>query len=157
MPTSGRHVAARALRRDATWSRGYSPIATRSSRRSGAASNLFFAELVFYPPDTINNMTLVSNAFTASAVPTQARIAVFIDPQVNITINTDFTAEVSRDGGTTWTAVTLAIVSNPIGTVEQYEGTVSISSQPSGTSMKYRLKTLNNKDIDVTGTVFRFE
>lgn len=122
---------------------------------SGTA-NILLGELEIYQPNTINNMTLVSNAFTASAVPTTARMTVFIDPQVSITINTDFTAEVSRDGGTTYTAVTLALVSNPVGTVEQYEGTVSISSQPSGSSMKYRLKTLNNKDIDVTGTVFQW-
>lgn len=121
-----------------------------------SGENIYPVEVVFYESTGVNNMTLVSNAFTASAVPTQARVAVFIDPQVSITINTDFTAEVSRDGGTTWTAVTLALVSNPVGTVEQYEGTVSISSQPSGTSMKYRLKTLNNKDIDVTGVVFQW-
>jgi hypothetical protein len=115
-----------------------------------------WAEVTMSTAGTINNMTLVSNAFTATAVPTVARIATFIDPQVSMTINTDFTAEVSRDNGTTWTAATLALVSNPVGTVEQYEGTVSISSQPSGSSMKYRLKTLNNKDIDVTGTVFQW-
>lgn len=105
---------------------------------------------------TINNMTLVSNAFAATAVPTVARVACFIDPQDSITMNTDFTAEVSRDGGTTWTAVTLALVSNPVGAVEQYEGSVSISAQPSGSSMKYRLKTLNNKAIEVTGIVFQW-
>jgi hypothetical protein len=105
---------------------------------------------------TVDNMTLVSNAFTATAVPTIARIATFIDPQESITINTDFTAEASRDGGTTWTAATLALVSNPVGTVEQYEGTADISGQPSDSDMKYRLKTLNNKDIDVTGTVFQW-
>ncbi len=122
----------------------------------GDGSFLIIDEVTLISADVANNMTLVSNAFTATAVPTVARVAVFIDPQQSITINTDFTAEVSRDGGTTWTAVTLAIVSNPVGTVEQYEGTVSISSQPSGTSMKYRLKTLNNKDIDVTGIVFQW-
>jgi hypothetical protein len=40
--------------------------------------------------------------------------------------------------------------------VEQYEGTADISGQPSDSDMKYRLKTLNNKDIDVTGTVFQW-
>jgi hypothetical protein len=119
-------------------------------------ANIQIDEITFLDASVINNMTLVSNAFTATAAPTVARIATFIDPQEAITINTDFTAEVSRDGGTTWTAVTLALVSNPVGTVEQYEGTVSISAQPSGSSMKYRLKTLNNKDIDVTGTVFQW-
>lgn len=126
---------------------------------SGALSGRWIREFEFKISSsgpTADNMTLASNAFTATAVPTIARVAVFIDPQVSITINTDFTAEVSRDGGTTYTAVTLALVSNPVGTVEQYEGTVSIAAQPSGSSMKYRLKTLNNKDIDVTGTVFQW-
>jgi hypothetical protein len=128
----------------------------RIQAAQGNASRTSVAEAVFIETTIVNNMTLVSDAFTATAVPTVARIATFIDPQEAITINTDFTAEVSRDGGTTWTAVTLALVSNPVGTVEQYEGTVSISAQPSGSSMKYRLKTLNNKDIDVTGTVFQW-
>lgn len=138
------------------------PIAGRyvrwvtTQRGGGSGGYSGFIEVGLQIAGTPNNMTLVSNAFTASAVPTQARIAVFIDPQESITINTDFTAEASRDGGTTWTSITLAIVSNPVGTVEQYEGSASISSQPSGTSMKYRLKTLNNKDIDVTGIVFQW-
>jgi predicted RecA/RadA family phage recombinase len=123
---------------------------------SPTAAVVVVAEITLLTVPVVNNMTLVSNAFTATAVPTVARIATFIDPQVSMTINTDFTAEASRDGGTTWTAATLALVSNPVGTVEQYEGTVSISAQPSGSSMKYRLKTLNNKDIDVTGTVFQW-
>jgi predicted RecA/RadA family phage recombinase len=130
-------------------------------RKSGSTSGTvpLWREIQFKIADgssTVANMTLVSNAFTATAVPTVARVATFIDPQESITINTDFTAEASRDGGTTWTAITLALTSNPVGTVEQYEGTASISSQPSGSSMKYRLKTLNNKDIDVTGTVFQW-
>lgn len=128
----------------------------RIAMNGDGSSSAFAVEVQFYEAGTINNMTLVSNAFTASAVPTVARVATFIDPQVAMTINTDFTAEASRDGGSTWTAITLALVSNPVGTVEQYEGSASISAQPSGSSMKYRLKTLNNKDIDVTGTVFQW-
>jgi hypothetical protein len=135
-----------------SWDYVWMSIATGA----GSTGTIYCAELVLYEPGTPNNMTLVSKAFTATAVPTVARIAAFIDPQESITINTNFTAEASRDGGTTWTMVTLALVSNPVGTVEQYEGTVSISAQPSGSSMKYRLKTLNNKDIDVTGTVFQW-
>jgi hypothetical protein len=128
----------------------------RIAMNGDGAQAAYAVEVQFYEAGTINNMTLVSNAFTATAVPTVARVATFIDPQESITINTDFTAEASRDGGTTWTAITLALTSNPVGTVEQYEGTASISAQPSGSSMKYRLKTLNNKDIDVTGTVFQW-
>lgn len=122
----------------------------------GAAANAYMAELTFYEAGTPNNMTLASNAYTASAVPTAARVSVFADPQQSVTLNTDVTAEVSRDGGTTYSAVTLALVSNPVGTVEQYSGTVDISGQPSGSSMKWRLKNLNNKLIYFTGIVLRW-
>lgn len=108
-------------------------------------------------PSAPSNMTLVSNAFTASAQPGTARIALFVDPREAMTINTDLTAEVSRDGGTTWTAATLVLVSNVVSTVEQYESSeIDISAQPAGTSMKYRVKTLNNKDINAAGVVFRW-
>ena len=71
------------------------------------------------------------------------------------TINTDLTAEISRDGGTTWTAVTLAAGSTQ-GSFTLYEGGVDISSQPSGTSMKYRVKILNAKVIYISGVVLRW-
>lgn len=122
----------------------------------GAALTCYVAEFVFYEAGTPNNMTLASNAYTASAVPTAARVSVFADPQQSVTLNTDVTAEVSRDGGTTYSAVTLALASNPVGTVEQYTGTVDISGQPSGSSMKWRLKNLNNKLIYFTGIVLRW-
>lgn len=103
----------------------------------------------------VSNMTLVSAAYTVASVPSTARVALQLVEPVAITINTDVTAEVSRDGGTTWTAVTLALSTNLNG-VKVYEGTATISGQPSGTSMRWRVKTFNNKNVDVSGVVLQW-
>ena len=103
------------------------------------------------------NMTLVSNAFTATAVPATGRIHIQVNPVDAITINTDLTAEISRDGGTTWTAATLALVETlKDGTLAYEDNSVTISGQPSGTAMKYRIKTLNTKNVQVHGAVFQW-
>ncbi|QRM43975.1 discoidin domain-containing protein [Rhizobium sp. BG4] len=105
--------------------------------------------------DTLQNMTLVSAAYTAASVPSTARLAVQTAETDAVTVNTDLTGEVSRDGGTTWTAVTLALSTNLNG-VKVYEGTATISGQPSGTSMRWRVKTLNNKNVAVSGVVLQW-
>lgn len=109
----------------------------------------------YYHNPSNSDMTLVSVGVTAASAPTTGRITVQAQAVDTITLNTDLTAEISRDGGTTWTAVTLAA-----GAVNSsftlYEGTADISAQPSGTSMKYRVKSLNSKEIRVSGVVLRW-
>jgi len=97
------------------------------------------------------NMTLQSNAFTAQAVPTTARIV--LDEHTSTgsaTLNTDIKAYASRDNGTTYTQITLANQ----GTIETnhrlLSGSVDISGQPSGTSVKYKIETLNQSDSKIT-------
>lgn len=99
--------------------------------------------------------TFVSPAYTATATPTKGYITVQAQFVSSSTINTDLTAEISRDGGSTWTAVTLAAGSTH-SSYTLYEGGVDISGQPSGTSMKYRLKILNAKVIYISGVVLRW-
>lgn len=99
--------------------------------------------------------TFVSPAYTATATPTKGYITVQARFVSSSTINTDLTAEISRDGGSTWTAVTLAAGSTQ-SSYTLYEGGVDISSQPSGTSMKYRVKILNAKVIYISGVVLRW-
>jgi len=109
----------------------------------------------WYSGDGTNlNGTFVSPAYTATAAPTKGYITVQAQ-LVSATINTDLSAEISRDGGSTWTAVTLATGSTQ-SSFTLYEGGVDISSQPSGTSMKYRVKTLNGKTIYISGVVLRW-
>ena len=102
-------------------------------------------------------MTLVSNAFTASLAPATGRIHIQVNPIDSITINTDLTAEISRDSGTTWTAATLALTETlSDGTLAYEDNSMTISGQPSGTGMKYRIKTLNTKNIRIHGAVLQW-
>jgi hypothetical protein len=100
-------------------------------------------------------MTLISAAYTASSAPIRGSISVSAQFVDSSTVNTDFKAEISRDNGTTYTAITLtAGAVNDSFTL--YFGEADISSQPSGTSVKYRITTLNNKNIRVSGVVVRW-
>ena len=55
-----------------------------------------------------NNMTLVSNAQTAQAAPTEGRLMIYEEASTGtITLDTDLKGYVSRDGGTTYTQTPL--------------------------------------------------
>ena len=74
------------------------------------------------------------------------------DISTTATLNTDITLEASRDGGTTWTAVTLSDFGpSPISGARVLKGSATVSGQPSGTSMKWRVKTFNTKEQRVHG------
>ena len=67
--------------------------------------------IVRYPDTTFvaaANLTLLSNPFPAAAEPTEARIVIDELSLEPTTLNTDITAEVSRDGGTTYSPASLA-------------------------------------------------
>ena len=106
--------------------------------------------------EAFNDMALQSNAFTAQTAPTTARI--ILDEYTSTgsaTLNTDIKAWASRDNGTNWTQVTLVNQ----GTIETnhrlLSGSVDVSGQPSGTSVKYKIETLNqsvSKQTRVYGT-----
>lgn len=112
-------------------------------------------EVTFDTGGTPNNMTLISIAYPLASVPTNARLTVQTVEFEAATANTDFVAEFSRDGGTTWTAGNLVL--SPylvVGAYKMYEAaSFSVSSQPSGSSMKWRLRTLTNKNIAMSGVV----
>ena len=90
---------------------------------------------------------IVSNAFTAGSAPSTSRIVVFQENIDTPTLNTDIIASVSRDGGTTFTTVTLADEGYVVGSSGQriLAGTATISGQPSGTSMRWKLALANNQ------------
>lgn len=117
----------------------------------------YVAELELFS-GTPTNMTLVSNAFTADSAPASAVIGVQVVENESITANTDLTAEVSRDGGTNFTSCSLVLNTTLGATGTKYYESAStdISSQPSGTSMVYRIKTLNTKDIEVHGVTVKW-
>jgi len=102
--------------------------------------------------DVYSNMTLQSTATTATAAPAKADFVTLIENSTGTaTLNTDIKGYVSRDNGSNWTQGTL--------TDEGEWGTnkkvlafhdLDISGQPSGTSMKYKIETLNQGATKVT-------
>ena len=145
--------------KDYTWSNTtayrYYKLTVKSKNTSSGATNANIIELDMFETATTQNMTLINNALTAASAPSTGFITVQADPVDSVTVNTDIKAEISRDGGSNWTFVTLAEGSTNSNFIN-YEGSVDISGQPSGTSIKYRVTTLNTKEIRVSGVVLRW-
>jgi hypothetical protein len=101
--------------------------------------------------DLYNDMTLVSTSTTAEAVPTKGDIVFTIDNNIGTaTINTDVKAYVSRDNGTTYTQFTLTDEGETGGHSILTAHDLDISAQPSGTSMRYKIETLNQSASKAT-------
>ena len=98
-------------------------------------------------PAVATSATIVSNAFTASSEPSTSRMVVFQENIDTPTLNTDIIASVSRDGGSTFTNVTLSDEGYVTGSSGQriLSGIATISGQPSGTSMRWKLALANNQ------------
>ena len=93
---------------------------------------------------TYTDMTLVSNSVTAEAQPTKADVVLtYTNGAGTATINTDLIASVSRDNGTTYTAITLASQGTTGGHTILTANNVDISGQPAGTSMVWKVATIN--------------
>jgi len=96
---------------------------------------------------TATSTTIVSTAFSSTSVPTSARIVVFEENIDTPTLNTDIVASISRDGGTTFTNATLSDSGYVTGSSGQriLTGQATISGQPSGQSMRWKLALANNQ------------
>ena len=116
-----------------------------SSNEKGGAGNGYV--LITASATATASTTVVSNAFTASSEPSTSRIVVFQENVDSITLNTDVIASISRDGGTTFTNATLTDSGYVTGSSGQriLTGTATISGQPSGTSMRWKLALANNQ------------
>jgi hypothetical protein len=94
--------------------------------------------------------TLVSEVQTADAQPDTARGVLVVQPVDSITLNTDLICEITRDNGTTWTAGTLAEEADYDANSNVYAtANVNLTGQDPDTSMRIRVRTLNNKEVRV--------
>ena len=90
------------------------------------------------------DLTLVSIATVAEAVPTKADIVMtYSNGEGTATLNTDLKAWMSRDDGSTYTQCTLADQGDTGGHTIVTAHNVDISGQPSGTNMRYKITTHN--------------
>lgn len=86
----------------------------------------------------------------ADTAPSEIRLMALI--QTDGVLNTDVIGEVSRDGGTTWTAATLEATVSFEGAVNCITADpVSVVGQPSGTSVVGRIRSLNEATTEVHG------
>jgi len=94
-----------------------------------------------------SSTTIVSTAFSANSVPTTSRIVVFEEDVATPTLNTDIIASISRDGGSNFTTATLSDSGYVTGSSGQriLTGQATISGQPSGQSMRWKLALANNQ------------
>tara|TARA_R110000737_G_scaffold4034_5_gene13364 strand:- start:763 stop:1644 length:882 start_codon:yes stop_codon:yes gene_type:complete len=114
-------------------------------KTAGGAGYARLAEVEFYQAGTVPNVTLVSNATTALAVPTSVFTVIHHETVDSVTLNTDLLVYASRNGGSNWTAGTLAVETALSGNEQILSATVDVSGQPSGVAMKWKIVTANNK------------
>jgi hypothetical protein len=96
------------------------------------------------------DMVLVSTTTTAQAAPTKGDIVfTYTNGAGSTVLGTDVTAEYSADGGSTWTAMTLGSEGTTGGHNIATAHDVTLTST-SGTSMAYRIKTLNQSASKTT-------
>lgn len=132
-------------RRAATLARSY-----KSGDITGAGQTGFVADnsgdlwLLGVVYSALTDFTLVSSVATAAAEPGTINVVLQHEPVDSVTLNTDCTIEVSIDGGTTWATGTLEIAASNNGVNILAADDIDVSSQ-TGTSVKYRFKTLNSK------------
>jgi len=93
-----------------------------------------------------DNITLTSESVTALAVPDNCFV-VLEDKYIDGILDTDIQIYASRDDGNTWTIGSLSEVcdtnNHRINTA-----VVDVSTQPSGTDMRYKITSTNNKKIE---------
>ena len=95
--------------------------------------------------DAANNMTLISTTTAAQAAPTKGDIVLtYTNGAGTTTLDTDLTAEISADGGSTWTSLPLASEGSTGSHNIATSHDVTISSTITAPwNMAYRIKTLN--------------
>jgi Protein of unknown function (DUF2793) len=117
---------------------------------SGATgSGAWMCDLNMYETATVSSLTVKSAALTAAAAPTSMKVVARSKHVDAITLNTDLIVAVSRDGGTTFNNATMndRFTANALHVLES--DAVNVSGQPSGTAVKWRLTTTNNKQVEI--------
>lgn len=105
------------------------------------------------------DMTLISESFTADSEPNNARIIIREEDVNPITLNTDLKARISKDDGDTWVEATLIDEGDYDDTKRVLVGSVDLTQSGigSGTDMKYELTTDNGKNLKIHGTALLWD
>lgn len=102
---------------------------------------------------TSPTMTLVSSPLSPAPASAPAQVKTLVlwqDLSGSAALNTDLTLEATRDGSS-WSAGSLADTGYTANGFKVLWAVADVSAQPSGTSVKYRVKALNGKTQQVKG------
>jgi hypothetical protein len=112
-----------------------------------ASDTVTLADLSGYEAGAALDMTLIpgSSVDVVSAPSFIDAYFLYKDDCGTAVLGTDLTVELSRDGGTTWSVGTLSNLLSYDGVYSFVKARADVSGQPSGSSMKLRIKSLNNK------------
>ena len=112
----------------------------------------------FFLSDGISDVTLVGATICPAVdVPKQARLWILEADIDAITLDTDIKAFISRDGGVTFTEISLTDEGDFDSTITAslsrriLSGQASLNSQPSGTNMSWKITTHNLKQLEIHG------
>ncbi|MGE5515318.1 MAG: hypothetical protein ACM31D_05800 [Bacteroidota bacterium] len=123
----------------------YQEYRANISANNGFAYAVQLTELQLYD-GTLAAMVLLSPSVSVSSVPSYVcAYLLWSESSGSAVLGTDLTVELSRDGGSTWTAAALTIVAAYDGSFSVVKARADVTGQPSGTSMRLRIKTFNNK------------
>ena len=110
-------------------------------------------EVEFKTAAVTNNLTVASNSIALASVPATIIPVVRIKHVDSATAGTDYNLYVSRDGGTTYSSAASLTdwVTDPFETNVHivYGAPVDVSGQPSGSNLRLKIITSNNKSLEV--------
>lgn len=98
-----------------------------------------------------SNMTLVSNATEAEVNPSTVRGVIMEEDTDAIAINTDLKFYASRDNGANWVQGTLTDEGDYGSGKRILVGEADVSGQAADKTMKWKITTLNAKDLKING------
>jgi hypothetical protein len=115
---------------------------------TGGGSNLSLGEYELLTGGSINNMTAISAAFDLPAEPDAIDFFFILQKSVAMTPGTDYAASVSIDGGSNFDAGSI----EELGTVGALTvcraASIDVSAR-SGTSLRWKIETFNNKNCKI--------
>lgn len=98
---------------------------------------------------TTNNLTVASTALTAASAPSSAKLVARVKEIDSLALNADLIFAVSRDGGATYGAFTMTDKFTASAIAVYESDSLDISGQPSGTSLKWKVASANNKKFEL--------
>ena len=110
-------------------------------------------EVEFKTAAVTNNLTVASTSIALASVPATIIPVIRIKHVDSATAGTDYNLYVSRDGGTTYSSAASLTdwVTDPFETNVHivYGAPVDVSGQPSGSNLRLKIITSNNKSLEV--------